>query len=215
MADLLPIFGTVSAVCSSVGYVPQIMLTQRRRSVVGFSADAYMLKLLGGSALVAHVFLAGAPAPVLVFSCANLLSYVTMLLQCYFFGKNRRALVACSLPILIMGMALALPALLPFIGSVKPITVTCANFMVVLTCLRSTFGGVATGTYRMSVCADVLGMLYLIGNHTPIGISQVLYCNDLFWSSLVLYLQKSERDGGSQLLGVLRRLAAGKMTPKA
>ena len=152
--------GTVAAVSFFLVQVPQIYLNFLRKSTVGFSWEAIIIRTFGISFHVVNGILAAMSFPLLLTGFLLLTEMFVILTQFALYRQDRRFYIGFLIPIVPVMMSLIWPVTMEYTNYVNPVTQVACYIPFIYECVRvGTTRGISLTGQHLNFLGAVMGLL--------------------------------------------------------
>jgi len=181
-------FGNIATMCFFIVYIPQFLLNYRRKSVVGFSLQSTVFKLIGSSFLFINSIKNGSGLPVFLYGFLNTIQHCAFLLQFWMYSNSKYCWIYCFIPLFPYYLASVHPNSVRFTDFVKPACQIISHIPQLIQCikLRSTLGVSMLGQH-LNFLGCFLGMIMCYLQSISSFMTWLIYFNSGF-QAISLYM---------------------------
>ena len=152
--------GTAAAVSFFLVQIPQIYLNFMRKSTVGFSWEAIIIRTFGISFHVVNGIVAAMNFPLLLTGFLLLTEMFVILAQFALYREDRRFYIAFLIPIVPVMMSLIWPVTMEYTNYINPITQIACYIPFLYECVRvGTTHGISLTGQHLNFLGAIFGLL--------------------------------------------------------
>jgi len=200
--------GLIATICFSLQYLPQTYLNWKRKSVVGFSAPAIVLKLFGGCFLFINAWVTGEAYPVVLYGLCNTVQHSYFMFQFFWYKKETNStkyLLFLAFPLIPIFLWLTIPSSIVYTNSFKPISQVISHFPQLVLCYqKKTTSGVSMHSQHLNFTGGLAGLIMCFVLTPKANTTYLLYFNSIF-QALSLYYFAAIYDGVAAIFGCEKR----------
>jgi uncharacterized protein with PQ loop repeat len=186
--QLVAVLGTISTLCATVQYLPQLWMNYSRRSTAGFSPRSIIIKLVGASFQCANTYLMHQPLATFFYGFFNLVTHCAFLLQFSIYpGDNPEAprpnyLLYCLFAIVPLLIGWVFPATLALTSAIKPLSQIFSHIpQLMLSIEKRSSVGVSVNSQWLNIVCGISGLWMLAILETPVAATTWM----IYWNSLL------------------------------
>jgi len=200
--------GLIATICFSLQYLPQTFLNWKKKSVVGFSATAIVIKLFGGCFLFVNAWVTGEAYPVVLYGLCNVIQHSYFMFQFYWYKKeadSKKYLSFLCFPLIPIFLWLTIPSTIAYTNSFKPISQVVSHFPQLVVCYqKKSTSGVSMYSQHLNFAGGFAGLIMCFVLPPKANTTYLLYLNSMF-QALTLYYLAVIYDGLAAIFGCEKR----------
>eukprot|EP00759_Apiculatamorpha_spiralis_P033368 PhF_6_TR34691/c0_g1_i1/m.50483 len=172
-----------------IQYLPQILLTHRRKTVKGFSTTSVVIKMIGASFFMTNYLILGERWPTTLYGIICTTQYAVMIAQAGLYERRPTVLAIIFMPIPCVLISSYFPTTMAYTTVLKPLTQVLSHVPLLYGCIREgSVKGISMTSMHLNAAGGLLGigMCLLVEMKSPW--TMAIYVNSFLQAATVYVL---------------------------